>query len=137
MGVTPWPGPAKWVGEIPDTLARGGVSQPAARTVASGPKGPMRAGGQVGVRGQPLGTHRAAVAAQASDRPLQGWGGLVPACSRGHCRAQLGQPLGSSRGIYTGGGLARQGPVLFPMPLGVRVEQHSWAGCGGLRLRTC
>jgi len=81
-------------------------------------------GGQEGVSGQPLGTHRATVAAQASDRPLQGWGGLVPACHRGHCWEQLGGPLGSSRGVYTGGGagLARQGPVLFPMPLDVRVE---------------
>ena len=34
--------------------------------------------GQEGVNGQPLGTHGAAVAAQASDRPLQGWGASCP-----------------------------------------------------------
>ena len=114
MGVTPWPAPAKGIGETPDTLARGGVREPAARTVASGTKWPMRAGGQEGVNGQPLGTDGAAVAAQASDRPLQGWGGRpVPACRRGHCRGQLGGLLGSPRGIYTGGGVgtARARPV--------------------------
>jgi len=45
-----------------------------ALTVASGPEWPMGAGGQEGGDGQPLGTHRAAPAVQASDRPLQGWG---------------------------------------------------------------
>ena len=103
MGVTPWPAPVEGIGETPDTLARSGVREPTARTVASGPKWPMRAGGQEGVNGQPLGTHGAAVAAQASDRPLQGWGGLVPACRRGHRQGQLGGPLGPPRGIYTGG----------------------------------
>ena len=64
------------------------------------------------VDGQPPGTHRATAAAQASDRPLQGWGGLVPACRRGHSRGQLGGPLGAPRGIYTGGlGKARARPV--------------------------
>jgi len=44
VGVTPWPAPAKGIGQTPDILARGGVMEPAARTVASGPEGPMRAG---------------------------------------------------------------------------------------------
>jgi len=113
VGVTPWPAPAKGIGETPDTLARGGVRKVVARTVASGLKWPMRAGGQEGVDGQPLGTHGAAVAAQASERPLQGCEGLVPACRSGNCRGQLGGPLGSPRGIYTGGGggIARARPV--------------------------
>jgi len=48
--------------------------RPAARTVASGPEWPMRAEGQKGGDGQALGTHRAAAAVQASNRPLKGWG---------------------------------------------------------------
>jgi len=46
VGVTPWPAPAKGVGESPDTLARAGVREPAARMVASGPEWPMRAEGR-------------------------------------------------------------------------------------------
>jgi len=46
VGVTPWLAPAKGNGETPDTLARGGVREPAARTVASAPKWPMRAEGR-------------------------------------------------------------------------------------------
>jgi len=114
VGVTPWPAPAKGIGETPDTLARDGVREPAARMVASGPKWPMRAGGQQGVNGQPLGTHGAALAAQASDRPLQGWRGLVLACRRGHCRGHLGGPLGSPHGIYTGGSGHGKGPSCSP-----------------------
>jgi len=65
-----------------------------------------------GVDGQPLGTHRAAAASQASDRPVQGWGGLVPSCCSGHSRGQIGGPLVSPRGIYTVGlGTARARPV--------------------------
>jgi len=59
--------------------------------------------GQEGANGQPLGTHGAAVAAQASDRPLQEGGGPVPECRRGHSQGRLGGPLGSPHGIYTGG----------------------------------
>jgi len=55
----------------------------AARTVANGPERPMRAGGQEGVNGQPLGTHGAEVAAQASDQPLQGWGASCPCAAEG------------------------------------------------------
>jgi len=62
------------MGETPDILARGGAMEPAARTVASGPEWPMRAGGPGGGSGQPPGTQGAAAAVQASDRPLQGWG---------------------------------------------------------------
>jgi len=103
VGVTPWPAPAKGIRETPDTFARGGGMEPAARTVASRPKWPMRAGGPGGWREQPPGTYGAAMAAQASDRPLQWGGGLVPACRRGHSRGQLGGPRGASRGVYTGG----------------------------------
>jgi len=59
--------------------------------------------GPEGANGQPLGTHGAAVAAQAPDRPLQGGGGAGLACRRGHCQGQLGGPLGSPHGVYTGG----------------------------------
>jgi len=68
--------------------------------------------GQEGANGQPLGTYRAAVAAQASDPPVQGGGGTVLACRRGHSQGQLGGPLGSPHGIYTGGwGTASPCPV--------------------------
>jgi len=40
------PASAEGIGETPDTLARGGVMEPAARTVASGPEWPVRAGGR-------------------------------------------------------------------------------------------
>jgi len=95
--------------------------EPAARTVASGPEWPMRAGGRGGGDGQPLGTHRAVAAAQASDRPLQVWGALGP-------RAAGGTAVGSLAGlwarpeVYISGGWARRGPFRFLMPSGVRVE---------------
>ena len=87
-------GAGKGIGETPDTLARGGVWEAAARTVASGQKWPMRAGGQEGVSGQPLGPHRAAVVAQESDRPLQGRG-------EGPClRVAEGTARGSWAGLW-------------------------------------
>jgi len=68
------PAPAKVLGETSDTFVRGGAMEPAARTVASGPEWPMRAGGPGSGHRQPLGTQGAPAAVQASDRPLQGWG---------------------------------------------------------------
>ena len=121
MGVTPWPAPAKKIKETPDTLARGGVMEPAARTVASGPEWPMRAGGQQGVNGQPLGTHGAAAAAQASDRLLQGRGASCPRAAEGTARGSWAG-LWDRLVVYIPGGWARPGPLRFPMPPGVRVE---------------
>jgi len=86
--------------------------EPAARTVASGPAWPMRAEGQEGVDGQPLGTHRAAVAAQASDRPLQGWGALCPRAAEGTAGCSLEGPWARPAvNILRGLGTARARPV--------------------------
>jgi len=86
--------------------------EPAARTVASGPEWPMRAGVQEVVNGRPLGTHGTAEAAQASDRPLQGGGASCP-------RAAEGTVGGSWAGLWAcpavcipgGWGTARACPV--------------------------
>ena len=86
--------------------------EPAARTVASGPEWPMRAGGQEGVNGQPLGAHGAAVAAQASDRPLQGWGASCPRAADGTAGGSWAG-LGARPAVYIPGGwgTARACPV--------------------------
>jgi len=77
--------------------------EPAARTVASGSEWPMRAGGQ----GARVGSLWAPTGRQCPRRHEIGpyGGGKVAglACRRGHSQGQLGVPLGSPHGIYTGG----------------------------------
>jgi len=78
--------------------------EPAARMVASGPEWPMRAGvqrartdslwaptGRQWPRMHQIGPYGG------------GGGGTVLACRMGHSQGQLGGPLGSPHGIYTGG----------------------------------
>jgi len=90
-------------------FARGGVREPGARTVASGPEWPMRADG----RGRAASRHPPGCIGRAGIRSSPtGVGGLLPASRRGQSREQLGGPLGSPFGIYTGGwGTARACPV--------------------------
>ena len=77
--------------------------EPAARTVASGPEWPMRAGGQ----GKRVGSLWAPTGRQWPRRnqigPYRGGKGDGLACRRGHSQGQLGGPLGSPHGIYTRG----------------------------------
>jgi len=78
--------------------------EPAAGTVASGREWPMRAGGTEGGNGQPLGTHRAAVAVQASDWPRQGWGPRAWVPQGAQAGATLRASGLATRYIYRGAG---------------------------------
>ena len=75
--------------------------EPASRTVASGPEWPMRAGG----KGARMDSLWAPTGRQWPCRHQIGpyRGGAGHACRRGHSQGQLGGPLGSPHGIYTGG----------------------------------
>jgi len=77
--------------------------EPAARTVTSGPEWPMRAGGQKAGTDSLWAPTGRQWPRRHSERPLQGGEGTVLACRRGHGQGQLGGPLVSPHGIYTGG----------------------------------
>jgi len=75
--------------------------EPAARTVASGPEWPMRAGGQRARMGSLWAPTGLQWPCRHQIGPYRGGAGL--ACRRGHSRGELGGPVGSPHGIYTGG----------------------------------
>jgi len=75
----------------------------AARTVASGPEWPMRAGGKRARTDSLWAPTGRQWPRRHQIGPYRGGGGTVPACRRGHSQGQLNGPLGSPHGIYTGG----------------------------------
>jgi len=159
VGVAPWLAPAKGIGETPDTLARGGVMEPAARTVVSGPEWPMRAGGRGrAASGHPPGGSGRAGIRSAPTGGGGGGGGLSPRAAGGTAGGSLtglwarpwyiyrmvghGEGLSGSPCHQASGGVAQLGRLRWPAlahlltsgSLVCRAPSVAKRGCLGLSL---